>query len=223
MGCHFLLQGIFPTQGSNPHLLCLLHWQADSLPLRPPGKPTFLGGGLIPSSMPTVALRILRDGAWLLDLTDGSWVLRPSPRIPMQSVAKARAVWWKTMVKASYKSTLFFFFCSPNAKIWQERGHFHWFLAHSKTLEISGEAVVGKFTAQLCWPGKFRWESKCVIGSWAFSFFAGEQTSYKRGSENSSKSVHDDVLTFWEKSLSGKKTVFSFSKLFVCFSWITPA
>ena len=23
--CHFLLQGIFPTQGSNPHLLCLLH------------------------------------------------------------------------------------------------------------------------------------------------------------------------------------------------------
>ena len=33
MGCHSLLQGIFPTQGSNPHLLCLLHWQADSLPL----------------------------------------------------------------------------------------------------------------------------------------------------------------------------------------------
>ena len=33
MGCHFLLQGIFLTQESNPHLLCLLHWQADSLPL----------------------------------------------------------------------------------------------------------------------------------------------------------------------------------------------
>ena len=32
-GCHFLLQGFFPTQGSNPHLLHLLHWQADSLPL----------------------------------------------------------------------------------------------------------------------------------------------------------------------------------------------
>ena len=25
MGCHFLLQGIFPTQGLNQHLLCLLH------------------------------------------------------------------------------------------------------------------------------------------------------------------------------------------------------
>ena len=31
VGCHFLLQGIFPTQGSNPHLLCLLHWQTVSL------------------------------------------------------------------------------------------------------------------------------------------------------------------------------------------------
>ena len=30
--CHFLLQGIFPTQGLNLHLLCLLHWQ-DSLQL----------------------------------------------------------------------------------------------------------------------------------------------------------------------------------------------
>ena len=39
MGCHALLQGIFPTQGSNLHLLCLLHWQAGSLPLAPPGKP----------------------------------------------------------------------------------------------------------------------------------------------------------------------------------------
>ena len=39
MGCHFLLQGIFPTQGLNPRLLCLLHWQAGSLPLAPPGKP----------------------------------------------------------------------------------------------------------------------------------------------------------------------------------------
>ena len=30
---HFLLQGIFPTRGTSPHLLRLLHWQADSLPL----------------------------------------------------------------------------------------------------------------------------------------------------------------------------------------------
>ena len=41
MGCHVLLQGIFLTQGSNPRLLCLLHWQVGSLPLTLPRKPHF--------------------------------------------------------------------------------------------------------------------------------------------------------------------------------------
>ena len=36
MGFHFLLQGIFPTQGLNPCFLHLLHWQMNSLPLRHP-------------------------------------------------------------------------------------------------------------------------------------------------------------------------------------------
>ena len=39
VGCHAVLQGIFPTQGLNPRLLCLQHWQSGSLPLMPPGKP----------------------------------------------------------------------------------------------------------------------------------------------------------------------------------------
>ena len=39
VGCHTLLQGIFLTQELNPCPLCLLHWQAGSLPLAPPGKP----------------------------------------------------------------------------------------------------------------------------------------------------------------------------------------
>ena len=38
VGCHALLREIFPTQGSNPDLLYLLHWQTDSLPLVPPEK-----------------------------------------------------------------------------------------------------------------------------------------------------------------------------------------
>ena len=39
VGCHFLPQGIFPTQGSNPRLL---HWQALAggfFTAEPPGKP----------------------------------------------------------------------------------------------------------------------------------------------------------------------------------------
>ena len=47
VGCHFLLKGIFLTQGSNPHLLCLLHWQVDSLPLVPPRKPRSLMRALL--------------------------------------------------------------------------------------------------------------------------------------------------------------------------------
>ena len=39
VGCHAFLQRIFLTQKSNLHLLCLLYWQAGSLPLVPPGKP----------------------------------------------------------------------------------------------------------------------------------------------------------------------------------------
>ena len=39
VGCHFLLQEIFATQGSNLHLLSLLPWQVDSLPLSHLGSP----------------------------------------------------------------------------------------------------------------------------------------------------------------------------------------
>ena len=46
MGCHFLLQGISLTQGSNSRLLHFLHWQAYSLPLEPPGKPEIKNTGV---------------------------------------------------------------------------------------------------------------------------------------------------------------------------------
>ena len=35
--------GDLPNQGSNLHLLCLLQWQVDSLPLVPPRKPIVCG------------------------------------------------------------------------------------------------------------------------------------------------------------------------------------
>ena len=39
VGCHFLLQGIFPAEKLNPCLLCLLHWQVNTLPLCHLGSP----------------------------------------------------------------------------------------------------------------------------------------------------------------------------------------
>ena len=54
VGCHFLLQGIFPTQGSNPGLLHLLQWLVASLSLCQSGaRLNQKGGGLdrVPSRM----------------------------------------------------------------------------------------------------------------------------------------------------------------------------
>ena len=47
MGCHFLLQGIFLTQGWNPHVRGLLHWYTGSLSLALSGKPrTYISGDI---------------------------------------------------------------------------------------------------------------------------------------------------------------------------------
>ena len=54
VGCHSLFQRIFPTQGLNPSLLCLLCWQAWSLPLAPPGNKQMLS-----NNRHSIALRIL--------------------------------------------------------------------------------------------------------------------------------------------------------------------
>ena len=62
VGSHFFLQGIFPTQGSNLHLLCVLHWQADSSPLGSTGKPRALMG---------VGLRDYKDYKWRTRMKEG--------------------------------------------------------------------------------------------------------------------------------------------------------
>ena len=41
VGWHFCLQGIFPIQGLNLHLMHLLNWQANSLLPAPPGMPLY--------------------------------------------------------------------------------------------------------------------------------------------------------------------------------------
>ena len=53
VGCHLLLQGIFPTQGSKLNLSHVLDWQAGSLPLVPPGK-RFLRFSSVAQSCPTL-------------------------------------------------------------------------------------------------------------------------------------------------------------------------
>ena len=70
VGCCALLQGIFPIQGLNLRLLCLLHWQAGSLPLAPPGKPFI--HSLITSNislMSVIACKIRKKSLSILKIT----------------------------------------------------------------------------------------------------------------------------------------------------------
>ena len=57
-GLHALLQGIFPTQGSNLSLLCLLHRQVGSLPRAPPGLQTRTESP-VSSRLQTIDLRVI--------------------------------------------------------------------------------------------------------------------------------------------------------------------
>ena len=59
---HSLLQGIFPTQGSNSCLLRLLHWQADSLPTSATWE-----------AMLTYLLFSLKDGSFGFSGTGHDW------------------------------------------------------------------------------------------------------------------------------------------------------
>ena len=58
VGGYFLLQGIFPTQGWNPHHL---HWQADSLPLSHQGNPGSVH--LLQGALPGFTVPLL-PGTW---------------------------------------------------------------------------------------------------------------------------------------------------------------
>ena len=58
-GLHFLLQGIFLTQGLNPRLLHLLHWWVDSSPL------SHLGSSFTPPRLIFTLKLFPRDGFWV--------------------------------------------------------------------------------------------------------------------------------------------------------------
>ena len=64
---------IFPTQGLNPHLLSLLHWQVGSLPLVPPGKPLYQYGGC--QQLSKVSAHIIMAGPDICTQATVKWLL----------------------------------------------------------------------------------------------------------------------------------------------------
>ena len=69
VGCHFLLQRIFPPQESNPCLLHLLHWQVDSFTTAPPEKPKRCIQGMMWLLDP---IGYVRRFSWLPEF--GAWI-----------------------------------------------------------------------------------------------------------------------------------------------------
>ena len=103
VGCHFLLRGIFPTQGSNPHLLCPLDWQADSLPLAPRVCPSINAMTfhlIYQSKLQLILLTCLRISCFFLatptSLTFFSWDLVvfvwPAVSLPSASLQRLRQI-----------------------------------------------------------------------------------------------------------------------------------
>ena len=100
MGCHFHLQGIFPTQGSNPRLL---YWQVDSLPLshqgsaRPFNKRSFLE---YVSSLSTLAFQTVPQYSF----SELSLLLNPLRRDRLESgILYCKACTW-THLSSSNKT-----------------------------------------------------------------------------------------------------------------------
>ena len=117
VGCHFFFQGIFPTQGSNLHLLRLLHLQAGSLPVlllllsrfsrvwlcadpidgSPPGSP--IPGILQARTLEWVAISFSKAWKWKVKVKSLSrvqlfatpWTAAYQAPLPMEF---ARQVYW---------------------------------------------------------------------------------------------------------------------------------
>ena len=103
MGCHFLLQGIFSTQESNLHLLCLLHCKRILYQLSHRGSPRILEWAACPfcraSSQPrsrtrfsciaAAAAHSLQSCPTLCDPIGGS-----PPGSPIPGIFQARVLEW---------------------------------------------------------------------------------------------------------------------------------
>ena len=99
VGCHFLFQGILLTQGSNPRLLHLLHWQADSLPLE--NIQRIMLNGKISQSLEVIYCMILL--VWHF-VNDNTLELENRSLVAMVkdgSGAEGRQVWYNRQAKRS--------------------------------------------------------------------------------------------------------------------------
>ena len=103
MGCHVLFQGIFLTQGSNPHLLCLLHWQAGSLPLVPPGSEV-----KVAQSCPTLCNPMDYTVHGILQARILEWVVFPFSRVSNPGLPHCRQILYYLLLLSHFSHVWLF-------------------------------------------------------------------------------------------------------------------
>ena len=93
VGCHFLLQGIFPIQGIKPRSPAL---QADSLPSEPPGKPCsqgYLRFGPYPEKACLLHVVSATGSHWRASTAEPAhsegWLLMPGTQMKLSGVEGA--------------------------------------------------------------------------------------------------------------------------------------
>ena len=108
VGCHFLLQGIFPTQGLNSCLLHPLHQQACSLPLATWEAPVLV-------FIIKFVFIFLAELALHMHLPENEYFGLPGARHPWSGAGRGQGLWstsqtqppWKPpQTPASWKDTI---------------------------------------------------------------------------------------------------------------------
>ena len=117
VGCHFLLQGIFPTPGSNLCLLCLLHWKTDSLPLVTPGKPQ---GSRCRYLNRMIEIEVRHE---LLGFPDGTSGKEPTCQCRRHKRCKFNPWVWKMPWRRAWQPTWVFLPGESHRGVWQATVH----------------------------------------------------------------------------------------------------
>ena len=126
---HSLLQGIFPTQGSNP---CLLHWQADSLLLSHVGSPSM-------GTYPNKSVHVMGESSflWPLHLTQP----QSSHSMDLWPLRCTIIALWKenSRIFGSYSSTFYGVFeLKGGWHLWSHASYSvaitHWFVAFERLI-----------------------------------------------------------------------------------------
>ena len=89
VGCHFLLQGIFLTQGLNPRLL---HWQANSFPLSHLGSLIIVIGSLKTNTLMYDRVTIQRLRRMFCLWAGTSWSHKRQNNLNMGDVGKSKKI-----------------------------------------------------------------------------------------------------------------------------------